>query len=73
LGIGRAYAMEAAIPVVSVSRKRAADQHPSRALEQPEAVARAHSAYQDFFGLWKDADPSISILKQAKTEHAKVQ
>jgi tetratricopeptide (TPR) repeat protein len=72
LAVGRVYDMEAAIPVVSVSRKQAADQHPGRTLEQHEAMARAHSAYQDFFGLWKDADSNISILKQAKAEHAKL-
>jgi hypothetical protein len=31
------------------------------------------AAYQDFFSLWKDADPGISVLKQAKAEYAKLQ
>jgi eukaryotic-like serine/threonine-protein kinase len=35
--------------------------------------AKARSAYQDFFTLWKDADPDVSILKQAKAEYAKLQ
>jgi tetratricopeptide (TPR) repeat protein len=34
--------------------------------------AKAHAAYQDFFQLWKDADPDIPILKQAKAEYAKL-
>jgi eukaryotic-like serine/threonine-protein kinase len=34
---------------------------------------RARAAYQDFFILWKDADPDIPILKQAKAEYAKLQ
>jgi len=34
---------------------------------------KAKSAYQDFLGLWKDADPDIPILKQAKAEYAKLQ
>jgi len=34
---------------------------------------KARAAYQDFLTLWKDADPDIPILKQAKTEYAKVQ
>jgi hypothetical protein len=34
--------------------------------------AKAKAAYQDFFALWKDADPDISILKQARAEHAKL-
>jgi DNA-binding winged helix-turn-helix (wHTH) protein/predicted Zn-dependent protease len=32
---------------------------------------KAKSAYQDFLTLWKDADPDIPILKQAKAEYAK--
>jgi serine/threonine protein kinase/tetratricopeptide (TPR) repeat protein len=40
------------------------------ALAGDEAKARA--AYQDFFALWKDADPDIPILKQAKAEYAKL-
>jgi hypothetical protein len=34
---------------------------------------KAKAAYQDFFALWKDADPDIPILKQAKAEYAKLQ
>jgi DNA-binding winged helix-turn-helix (wHTH) protein/tetratricopeptide (TPR) repeat protein len=34
--------------------------------------AKARTAYQDFFMLWKDADPDIHILKQAKAEYAKL-
>ncbi|PYV64848.1 MAG: hypothetical protein DMG97_33760 [Acidobacteria bacterium] len=33
---------------------------------------KARSAYHDFFALWKDADPDIPVLKQAKTEYAKL-
>ncbi len=36
-------------------------------------TAKARTAYQDFFALWKDADPDIPILKQAKAEYAKLQ
>jgi hypothetical protein len=36
-------------------------------------TAKAKAAYQDFFTLWKDADPDIPILKQAKAEFAKLQ
>jgi predicted Zn-dependent protease len=35
--------------------------------------AKAKVAYQDFFALWKDADPDVPILKQAKAEYAKLQ
>lgn len=41
------------------------------ALEGNTAAARA--SYQDFLTLWKDADPEIPILKQAKSELAKLQ
>ena len=30
----------------------------------------ARTAYQDFFSLWRDADPDVPILKQAKAEYA---
>jgi DNA-binding winged helix-turn-helix (wHTH) protein/Tfp pilus assembly protein PilF len=34
--------------------------------------AKARAAYQDFLTLWKDADPDIPILKEAKAEYAKL-
>ena len=37
------------------------------------ARARALTAYRDFLTLWKDADPDIPILKEAKAEYAKLQ
>jgi DNA-binding winged helix-turn-helix (wHTH) protein/tetratricopeptide (TPR) repeat protein len=36
-------------------------------------TAKASSAYRNFLALWRDADPDIPILKQAKAEYAKVQ
>ena len=36
-------------------------------------TAKAKAAYQDFLTLWKDADPDIPILKQAKAEYAKLE
>jgi eukaryotic-like serine/threonine-protein kinase len=35
--------------------------------------AKAKTAYQDFFAAWKDADPDIPVLTQAKQEYAKLQ
>jgi len=35
-------------------------------------TSAAKSAYQDFFALWKDADPDVPILKQAKAEYDKL-
>ena len=37
------------------------------------ARVRALAAYKDFLTLWKDADPGIPILKEAKAEYAKLQ
>ena len=34
---------------------------------------KAKAAYQDFLTLWKDADPDIPVLKEAKAEYAKLQ
>jgi hypothetical protein len=34
---------------------------------------KSKAAYQDFLTLWKDADPDIPILKDAKAEYAKLQ
>jgi eukaryotic-like serine/threonine-protein kinase len=34
---------------------------------------KAKIAYQDFLTLWRDADPDIPVLKQAKLEYAKLQ
>jgi len=44
-----------------------------RAYEMSGDTAKAKAAYRGFFTLWKDADPDIPILKQAKTEYAKLQ
>ena len=33
---------------------------------------KARAAYQDFFALWKNADPGIPLLEQAKAEYAKI-
>jgi eukaryotic-like serine/threonine-protein kinase len=75
LGLGRAYALEAGIgggPVSAVGNSASADT--GRTPEpQPAALAKARAAYQDFFALWKDADPDIPILKQAKAEYTKLQ
>jgi eukaryotic-like serine/threonine-protein kinase len=35
-------------------------------------TAKARAAYQDFFALWKDADPDVPILKEAKAEYERL-
>jgi tetratricopeptide (TPR) repeat protein len=69
LGLGRAYALQAGVREGSPS---APTGHPQGAPLQPDALAKARTAYQDFLALWKDADPDIPILKEAKAEYAKL-
>jgi serine/threonine protein kinase/tetratricopeptide (TPR) repeat protein len=35
-------------------------------------TAKARAAYQDFLTIWKDADPDIPVLKEAKAEYARL-
>jgi hypothetical protein len=44
-----------------------------RAYAMQGDTVKAKVAYQDFLTLWKDADPDIPILKQAKAEYDKLQ
>jgi serine/threonine protein kinase/tetratricopeptide (TPR) repeat protein len=45
----------------------------ARAYATAGDTGKAKAAYNDFFALWKDADPDIPILKEAKAEYAKLQ
>ena len=45
----------------------------ARAYAISSETAKAKTAYQYFLTLWKDADPDIPILKEAKAEYAKLQ
>ena len=45
----------------------------ARAYAMSGDTAKAKASYQDFLTLWKDADPDIPILKEAKAEYAKLQ
>lgn len=44
----------------------------ARAFAMQGETAKARVAYQDFLTLWKDADPDVLILKQARAEYAKL-
>jgi len=44
----------------------------ARAYALSGETIKAKAAYQDFITLWKDGDPDISMLKQAKAEYAKL-
>jgi hypothetical protein len=54
-------------PIGALARLRLA-----RAYVLSGDTANARIKYQDFFALWKDADPDIPILQQAKAEYAKL-
>jgi eukaryotic-like serine/threonine-protein kinase len=43
-----------------------------RALAKAGEKGKAKAAYHDFLTLWKDADPDVQILKEARTEFAKL-
>jgi hypothetical protein len=43
-----------------------------RAFAMSGDKTKAKASYQDFLTLWKEADPGIPILKQAKAEYAKL-
>jgi eukaryotic-like serine/threonine-protein kinase len=43
-----------------------------RAFAMSRDKTKAKAAYQDFLRLWKDADPDIPVLKDAKAEFAKL-
>ncbi|MBV9343339.1 MAG: hypothetical protein JO159_20940 [Acidobacteria bacterium] len=69
LQLGRAFALEAGITPVGGSAS-AAQVAPSAS--KPASLAKSRAAYQDFFSIWKDADPAIPILKEAKAEYEKL-
>jgi hypothetical protein len=41
----------------------------ARARARQGDVPGARRAYQDFFGLWKDADPGLTLLAEARKEY----
>ncbi|HTS35031.1 MAG TPA: protein kinase [Candidatus Solibacter sp.] len=58
---------------LGVARANARQSKTSQGADADAARVRALAAYKDFLTLWKDADPDIPILKQAKSEYAKLQ
>ena len=76
LGLGRAYALQAGIPGragVPPAGPTSSDTEAGTMPTLPaDALAKARAAYQDFFALWKDADPDVPILRHAKAEYAKL-
>src|SRR5208283_3518108 len=62
-----------ALAHLGVARANALEARTSQGADADAARVRALAAYKDFLTLWKDADPDIRILKQAKAEYAKLQ
>ena len=77
LGLGRAYALQAGVDIrgeLELGRRARVGgvSDNEGQTPQPDALAKARSAYQDFFALWRDADADIPILKEAKAEYARL-
>jgi eukaryotic-like serine/threonine-protein kinase len=62
-----------ALAHLGVARANALQSRTSQGADADAARVRALAAYKDFLALWKDADPDIPILKEAKAEYAKLQ
>jgi len=62
-----------ALAHLGVARANALQARTSQGADADAARVRALAAYKDFLTFWKDADPDIPILKQAKAEYAKLQ
>jgi len=62
-----------ALAHLGVARANALQAKTSQGADADAARVRALVAYKDFLALWKDADPDIPILKEAKAEYAKLQ
>jgi eukaryotic-like serine/threonine-protein kinase len=58
---------------LGLARANALQAKTSQGADADAARVRALAAYKDFLILWKDADPDIPILKQAKAEYVKLQ
>jgi serine/threonine protein kinase/tetratricopeptide (TPR) repeat protein len=61
-----------ALAHLGVARANALQSRTSEGADADAARVRALTAYKDFLTLWKDADPDIPILKEAKAEYAKL-
>jgi eukaryotic-like serine/threonine-protein kinase len=62
-----------ALAHLGVARANVMQSKNSSGADADAARVRALAAYKDFLTLWKDADPDIPIVKQAKTEYARLQ
>jgi tetratricopeptide (TPR) repeat protein len=61
-----------ALAHLEVARANALQSRTLQGADAGAARVRALTAYEDFLALWKDADADIPILKQARSEYAKL-
>jgi hypothetical protein len=61
-----------ALAHLGVARANALESRTTQGADADAARVRALAAYKDFLTLWKDADPDIPVLKEAKAEYAKL-
>jgi eukaryotic-like serine/threonine-protein kinase len=66
------YGLVGNFPWGALARLGVARAYALEAAKDPAARDKARTAYQNFLALWKDADPDLAILKQAKAEYAKL-
>ncbi|MGB9237108.1 MAG: serine/threonine-protein kinase [Terriglobales bacterium] len=62
-----------ALARLGVARANALQAKKSQGADADAARVRALAAYRDFLAIWKDADPDVPILKEARAEYAKLQ
>jgi eukaryotic-like serine/threonine-protein kinase len=62
-----------ALAHLGLARANALQARTLQGADAGSARLRALAAYKDFLTLWKDADPDIPLLKQAKSEYATLQ
>ncbi len=62
-----------ALAHLGVARANALQSRTSHGADADAARVRSLASYKDFLALWRDADPHIPVLKEAKVEYARVQ
>jgi hypothetical protein len=61
------------LPQVSLAIAGGSHIKPGEIRDAPNLQSGSLTAYKDFLALWKDADPDVPILKQAKAEYPTLQ
>jgi eukaryotic-like serine/threonine-protein kinase len=59
-------------PWGALARLGIARSYALEAAKEPAAKEKARAAYWEFLAMWKDADPEVPVLREAKLEYAKL-